>query len=214
MNDKIIKLRPTGITPEQKQKFFKEVAQTLINEGWANTKDVEKVVDDLSNIDFFDSGYEIAKDLESRSFGRYNINTQCIEYLDFLDSDKDNIKRQNIKEWVKETNPVFSYKVGDCLTVISSINRELQPSQKVWIHSIHEDTAEYVVSKVEKSNGGFLIPYEKMEANTCLFRSDNKCGDCDSFCECGLTGKKMDDKACEMFDDSYYQFKKKKEEAK
>lgn len=36
---------------------------------------------------------------------------------------------------------------------------------------------------------------------------DGFCGNCDSFCECGLNGVKHYDATCDMFDDSYYQFK-------
>ena len=207
--------RPTGLTSEQLDQFYREAAQTFIDEGWVpDDQDINDIIADLKRVCLFDSGYEIAKSLERSSFVCYEIDSECISYLDYLDCEKDEFKTENIKQWVRDTNPIPMYKVGDCVTVIHAINIELQPSQILWIHSIREDTAEYVVSKEEKSNGGFIITYEKTEANTCLFKPAKKCCNCDSFCECGLTGKKLEDNACDMFDDSYCQFKKNQEEAK
>lgn len=161
--------RPNKISEEQQNEFYREAAQTFIDEGWVNSDtQMNDIMNDLMWLDLWDSGYEMAKCLERNSFIIYNINSSCVEFLESLDSERDDIIRQNVKEWVKETNPVPVYRVGDCLTLIGAINIELQPSQIVWIHSVREDTAEYVVSKEEKSNGGFIIPYEKVQANARL----------------------------------------------
>ncbi|MEG1587575.1 MAG: hypothetical protein RR346_11960 [Bacteroidales bacterium] len=206
--------RPTGLTLEQLDQFYIEAAQTFIDEGWVpDDQDINEIISDLKRVNLFDSGYEIAKSLERSSLVCYEIDSECISYLDYLDCDKDELKTENIKQWVRETNPIPMYKVGDCVTVIHAINIEIQPSQVLWIHSIREDTAEYVASKKEKSNGGFIITYEKMEVNTCLVNPVKKCGNCDSYCECVLTGKKLEDNACDTFDGSYYLFEKNQEES-
>ena len=55
---------------------------------------------------------------------------------------------------------------------------------------------------------------EENNSSEQLKETERICGNCDSFCECGLIGKKQNDPACEMFYDGYYQFKKRKEKAK
>jgi len=113
--------RPTQITKEQQDNYFKEVAEEIIQNEWSSSS-IERIIHDLHQISYSDSGYEIAKKLESYpSKASYDIDTEFIEFLDDFDSNSNDILRENVKDWVKAFNPQHKFNKGQKLIVKTPI---------------------------------------------------------------------------------------------
>jgi hypothetical protein len=159
------KVRPTKITEQQEQDFYKSIAEEIIENGWSDS-DLEDVIADVSNISTHDSGYEIAKDLEGYgSKASYDIDTPFIEFLDNFGYEKDCILRKNVEAWVNAHNPQPKFQKGQKLIVETTLNYEKKKGETVYITGFSEKQACYLIDKDEKRQGGTVIAYEKVESN-------------------------------------------------
>lgn len=157
-SEMFMKKRPNFVTEQQKEDFYKRIAQEIIDNGWGDAS-VEDIIRDLKSISLHDSGYEIAKNLEYNNCFGYEIDTEFIEYLDGLCWEYDNLKRQNVVAWVKATSPKSKFKVGD---------RLIYKDKEVLVYGLHEETAEYIINNDMKVKGGRLIPYEEIDNTSCV----------------------------------------------
>lgn len=148
----LVKQRPNFVTDQQKEAFYALNAQKIIDNGWSEDE-IEDIICDLKEISLSESGYEIAKSLEIKNC-YYEIDTEFIEFLDGLSYEYDQLKTQNVKEWVKGKSPQPKFKVGDKL---------IYKDKEVLVYGIHEETARYIINDDIKIKGGKLIPYEEID---------------------------------------------------
>lgn len=121
---------------------------------------------DVSEICAHDSGYEIAKDLESSGKkASYDIDTSFIEYLDDFAYHKGKIHTQNIKDWVAAHNPQPKFNKGQKLLVNTFLNNQKRKGAIVYVTGINEKEAYYTIDENPLKNGGTVIDYEKVETN-------------------------------------------------
>ena len=128
--------------------------------------DIDTIIEDLQSLSMSDSGYERAKDLEGfRANGSYDIDTSFIEWLDMLDSDFDDARRENVKRWVKAHDIKPKYEKGTQLVVKEHFTRspELQVGKVIFVNGFYENEAKYCVSNEKDSKRNVLIIYEKIE---------------------------------------------------
>jgi hypothetical protein len=157
------KERPTTITDQQEQDFYKKMAEEIIKGGWSDD-DVEDIMKDMAEISEYDSGYEIAKALEAyRSNARYDIDTEFIGFLDDFGYHKGEILTSNIKEWVKAHNPQHKFQKGQKLILETTLNHEQQKGMVVFVTGFNESVACYWIDEDETRKGGTVIPYEEVE---------------------------------------------------
>lgn len=159
------KVRPTKITEQQKQDFYKKIAEEIIKGGWS-TDEPEDIISDVSDISFHDSGYEIAKDLEG--YGKkasYDIDTLFIEYLDDLGYDFSKILDKNIEEWVSVHNPKPKYDIGQKLILEKTIYRDMQQGITLYVNGLDTKRACYLIDEDKEKKGGRVIPYEEIETS-------------------------------------------------
>jgi hypothetical protein len=162
------KERPTKITEEQKKLFCTNVAKHIVKNGWSKNA-IENVTEDISILDINTNGYEIAKELESDGRCCYNIDLMFVEYLDDLYGEKSQLLRANVKEWAAAHNPIPKFLQNDKLVVNKNYKRAvLAEGAVVTIHRIDKEEACYIVNVDPKENGGFVIPYEIVEAHCIL----------------------------------------------
>jgi len=165
--------RPTKITEQQEKDYLQEVAEEIIANGWSSDS-VEDIMSDFEDIYNEYSGYEIAKKLESyNSSASYKIDTPFIEFLDCFESDKSDILRQNIKDWVKAFNPQPKFEVGQKLIIETQIFRghnQGKVGSIVYITGKNEKEANYYIHEDKDHNGGYVIPYEKVESNCKIYK--------------------------------------------
>lgn len=159
------KLRPTKITEQQEQDFYKAISEEIIKNGWSKS-DLEDVIEDISQISSHHSGYEIAKDLEGfRSKASYNIDTPFIEFLDNYGYEKNDILRENVKAWVSAHNPQPKFKKGQKLLVSITLNHEKKKDAIVYVIGFSKEIACYLIDENPKKQSGTVITYEKIETN-------------------------------------------------
>lgn len=157
--------RPTKITEQQEKDYLNEVAEEIISNGWSDS-DIEKIVYDLSDICYNDSGYEIAKKLEGyNSKASYKITTPFIEFLDDFENNKSDILRENVKAWVKAFNPKPKFKEGEKLAVDKPLYAHKDIGDVVYVTGINYEEANYYIHSDPKRNGGYVLPFEKVESN-------------------------------------------------
>jgi hypothetical protein len=162
------KVRPTKITEKQKQEFYKSIAEEIIKNGWSDS-DLEDVIHDVSKISPHDNGYEIAKYLEG--FGSkaiYDIDTSFIQFLDDFDFKKYRILEKTIETWVSAHNPQPKFQKGQKLIIEIPLNPKEKKGDIVYVTGFSEHRACYLIHKDEKRSGGYVIAYEKVEANCLL----------------------------------------------
>ena len=166
------KERPEKLTENQKNQIWKKLAKEVIDNRWSND-DVDTIIGDLKGLSILDSGYEMAKDLESySSTGDYDIDTSFIEWLDMLDSDFDDARRENVKRWVKAHDIKPKYEKGTQLLVKEHFTRspELQVDRLIFVNGYYEDEAKYCVSNIKDSKINKIINFEDIEKNCCEFK--------------------------------------------
>jgi hypothetical protein len=157
--------RPTQITKEQQENYFKEVAEEIIQNEWSSSS-IERIIHDLSEISSSDSGYEIAKKLEGYSSkASYEIDTEFIEFLDDFDSNRDDILRENVKDWVKAFNPKPKFDKGQKLIVKIPLFRSNKKDSIIYVTGFDKGEANYLVHEDKEHGGGYVIAYEKVENN-------------------------------------------------
>jgi len=155
------KERPTKITEQQEQDYYKKVAEEIIKWQWTDD-DLEDVLYDVTRISANDSGYEIAKDLE-RGRASYDIDTPFIEYLDDFGYHKSQILQKNVEDWVKAHNPQPKFQKGQKLIVETTLNYEKKKGAIVFVTGFSEKSGCYLIDENEKRQGGTVIAYEKVE---------------------------------------------------
>ena len=161
----LTKLIPTEITQQQKDDFYKSIAQEIIENRWSHS-DLEDIISDVSRIYCYDNGYEIAKSLEGcGSEATYKIDTSFIEFLDNFGYEKDSILRQNVEAWVLAHNPILKFKKGQKLMIEITLNHEKRKGEIVYVTGFDEKRACYLIDEDENRNGGTVIAYDKVEAN-------------------------------------------------
>lgn len=157
------KTRPTQATELQLQNFYRVIAEEIIEGRWSSDH-VEDIMEDVAQISFHDSGYEIAKDLESYNrSASYRIDLDFISFLDDLGSREMEINDENVKRWVKAFNPQPKLNKGERAILAKDLNRELKKGDNIFILNIYQDRATYSVNKDPNSTRGFLIAYERVE---------------------------------------------------
>ena len=115
-----------------------------------------------------------AENLEKYSSNAsYNIDTEFIEFLDDFDSNRNDILRENVKDWVKAFNPQPKFDKGQKLIVKIPIFRDTKKESIIYITGFDEKSANYLIHADEKQDGGFVVAYEKIE-NNCLKFEENE----------------------------------------
>lgn len=164
-SETFIKERPTKLSEKQETEIWQKLAKEVIDNGWSDD-DIDTIIEDLQNLSMSDSGYEMAKDLEGFSSNAdYYIDTSFIEWLDMLDSDFDDARRENVKRWVKAHDIKPKYDIGTKLVVKEHFTRspELQVGKVIFVNGYYEKEAMYSVSNEKDSKGNVLIIYENIE---------------------------------------------------
>lgn len=160
----IQKERPTKITDQQEEKMFIDLAKDCIKQQFSSD-DEETIAEDLKELSFCDSGYEKAKDLESNGNASYEIDSEFIDWLDWIDHKRSEILSENIKLWVKAHNPQRKFEKGTKLKVIKTLNHEKKEGIIVYITGIREEEANYLIHTDSEYKGGTVISFEKVESN-------------------------------------------------
>lgn len=164
-SETFIKERPTKLSEKQETEIWQKLAKEVIDNGWSDD-DIETIIEDLQSLSMSDSGYEMAKDLEGfRANGSYDIDTSFIEWLDMLNSDFDDARRENVERWVKAHDIKPKYKLGTQLVVKEHFTRipELQVGNVIFVNRYYENEAKYCVSNEKDSKRNVLIIYENIE---------------------------------------------------
>ena len=157
--------RPIGITDEQKKEILTEVAENIIEWDISNDN-IETIIEDLEGmLDSNDTGFEMAKKIdESFNYsGSYEMNSTFVELLESIDSLKRDKQCINIQKWVKENNIKPKHKKGDKFTLKASAFFRYSVGDVVYINSLKEDTANYVIDKDPNRKGGRIVKYEEFE---------------------------------------------------
>ena len=160
-----VKERPSKLSEKQEAEIWQNLAKEVVKNGWS-TDDIDTIIEDLQGLSMSDSGYEMAKDLEYFSAnGSYDIDTSFIEWLDMLDSDFDDARRENVKRWVKAHDIKPKYDIGTQLVVNEHFSRspELQVGKEVFVNGYYKNEAKYCVSNEKDSKRNVLIIYENIE---------------------------------------------------
>lgn len=164
-SETFVKERPEKLSEKQKAEIWQKLAKEVIDGGWSDD-DIDTIIEDLQGLSMSDSGYEMAKDLEGfRANGNYDIDISFIEWLDMLDSDFDDARRENVKRWVKAHYIEPKYEIGTQLVVKEYFTRspELQVGKVIFVNGYYENEAKYCVSNEKDSRRNALIVYEKIE---------------------------------------------------
>lgn len=160
----VINKRPTEITAQQKQDFYKKVAQEIIKYQYS-TDDEESIIEDIEQLEIrsWNSGFDLANDLKKDGTAQYEFSGDFINYLDDLMWEQGEILEENVKLWVLAHNPQPKFTLGQKLTIIKTLNHEKQAGQIVYITGVKTETANYLVDKDAARQGGTVITYEKVE---------------------------------------------------
>jgi hypothetical protein len=159
------KERPTKPSEVQKVKFYNDMAQEVIDNGWSSDS-VSDIANDLEELyPFYGNGYDLAKNLEKgyRNQASYDIDPSFCEWLDNLDYEYRRLVEENVRTWVKAHNPQPKYKVGESVVLSKNLNREMNAGQTFYITGLQPEEANYLVWKDKKHNGGCVIAYERLE---------------------------------------------------
>ena len=165
METLLFKERPSELSEKQETEIWNKLAKEVIDNGWSYDN-IDTIIEDLKCLSMSDSGYEMAKYLEGFSAnGSYDIDTSFIVWLDMLDIDFDNARRENVKLWVKAHGIKPKYEIGAQLLVNELFSRmpELQVGKIIFINGYYENEAKYCVSNDKDSKRNILIVYENIE---------------------------------------------------
>jgi len=157
------KERPVKLTDSQKKEFYLKLAEEVIKNNWS-TDDEEAIAEDLSNLSFYDNGYEMAKELEGcHSDAYYDIDPSFCEWLDDIEHLYRREVDENVKVWVKAHEIKPKYSKGTKLNVLMDFSQSFKRGDVIYITGIYENTALYVLHSDPDHKGGVLIPFEKVE---------------------------------------------------
>ena len=156
-------VRPKGLTDDQQLILYTKFASEIRKNKWSKST-IEEIVSDLKDINLNDDGYEVAKKFESRLLsGRYDIDTQFVEYLDCLSHEEDSIHRKNVKDWVKAHNIKPKYATGTMLIIDTTLNYHQKKGNTVYINGLNKEEAYYLIHEDPDRKGGIVVPYEIVE---------------------------------------------------
>ncbi len=158
--------RPKIITDKQKEEFLHEIAADIIKDGYSKS-DKSYIIEDLRRINFNDSGFDIAKEIEDGN-AYYNIDSTFIEFLEGLSWRRKKLLENNIKIWVKAHNPIPKFALGDKLTVDKHLCHGFKTGQEVYVNGIYLDRAIYLIDEDPNKKGGTVLEYERVEDSCSL----------------------------------------------
>jgi hypothetical protein len=160
----VSKKRPTTITAQQSEKLFEELAEeVLVNEY--SDDEVDLIKEDLKELSLNQSGFEIAKDLDSQGRADYDFEGDFIDWLGNMSSRRDEIVRENVKLWAKAHNPQPKFRKGDELVVTDTIAYMIKPNLILYVYDIRMDEGIYIMAKDKEQQGGYLLEFERVEDN-------------------------------------------------
>lgn len=160
------KERPTKITAQQEEQMYLDLAIECIENQYSSS-DQQTIVEDLKKLSINDSGFEKAKELEDDGSGDYKFNGDFIDWLDFMDNIRHQILSENVNLWVKAHNPHPKFQKGIKLKINADISRtkDLRKDCIVYVTGIKLDEANYYIYPNSENNGGYVLPFEKVEEN-------------------------------------------------
>lgn len=156
------KERPKKLTDEQKKEFFLKQAEEIIENGWSKN-DPETIAEDLAGLSMRDSGFEMAKDLDSTGMSSYDIDGDFVSWLDFLSSEYNSAIEENQKTWVKAHNIQPKFTTGTALKVNKYLSSELKIGETIYVTGIKNEVGKYLVWKDPQHQGGYVMDYERIE---------------------------------------------------
>lgn len=157
------KERPTEMTSKQSDELYLKLAKEVINEGWSNS-DPKDIAESIKEIPYYlNNGYERAKYLEDHCFWT-GIEVSFVEWLDSLDDQINDVIKENVKAWVQAHNIQPQFKKGDTLNVQNNFSGYIT-GDIIHVTNIYPDEARYTVDVDPNRRGGYLIAFEKVEAN-------------------------------------------------
>lgn len=163
--DTVTSKRPMELSEERKEALYKKLAEEIIEDNWSDSN-VEDIINDLKQFYVYDTGFEMAKDLETNGYAQYEFNGEFISWLDDFRyrfrSELDNL----ILEWVKLRNIQPKFKLETQLK-FKEKNSGFLEGDIIFIngYDIHgeRNMACYCVSKIKNNNENRLINYEILE---------------------------------------------------
>jgi len=167
------KERPNSITNEQKQRLISSIADDILSNDYSKS-DRDEIEDDMEGIfPFNETGFELAKELDSYSANAdYDFTSDFIEFLEHLSFKVDDAKEENVKLWVKAHDIKPKLEDKSKLRVKESIiGTRFREGDEIFINYHYPETAVYVVDKDPDRKGGTLIAYEKIELYCELYES-------------------------------------------
>lgn len=170
-NEFVQENRPEKITEKQESAFYQEKAEECIELNYTSD-DVESVIEDLKSLRHGEDGFQKAKQLEEDGICGYEFNGDFINWLDWLDSEKHDILRENVKLWVIAKKPQRKFEKGDKLTVIEPFSRLYKKGDIIFITGVRETEAIYTVDALKEKQGGYLFEYEKVEKHCEIFKEE------------------------------------------
>jgi hypothetical protein len=163
--------RPKKITEQQELAFYQEKAEECIELNYTSN-DVESVIEDLKSLRYGEDGFQKAKQLNHEGICDYEFSGDFIDWLGWLDSDKHDILRENVKLWVEAKKPQRKFEKGDKLTVIEPFSRLYKKGDIIFITGVRETEAIYTVDALKERQGGYLFEYEEIESHCELFEEE------------------------------------------
>lgn len=164
------KERPTKPTNQQIEEFWAKMAEEILDNNFS-TSDKEDIISDLKNLSLYDTGFEMAKELdEPNANANYEIDSSFIEWLESLSWEYRSLNDKNVKHWVSVFNPEHKYLKGQALLVNENLDREYTKGKIVYVTGFSLEKACYLISEDKNRNGGTVLAYEKVES--CCTESD------------------------------------------
>jgi hypothetical protein len=161
-----IKIRPVKLPDSEKEKFYRKMAKEIIDEGWSSS-DIDDIIEDLKDLRMYQTGFEMANNL-NEGYHRYEINSNFIAWLEDFSWEADRALEEIVKQWVKIHNPLPQFKKGDKLIINIDLNSKQKFGDKIYITGIKTETACYYTHENADNNGGYVIPFERVESSCTL----------------------------------------------
>lgn len=161
------KERPDFITDSQKENLINNIVDDIINNGYSDSEKDDIRSDIESIYPFKETGFQLAKSLDSyMANAEYDFTTEFIDFLHYIQFEKERIVKENVKQWVKahKIKPKFA---DGCELIVKNdmIGTIFKEGDIVYVNYHYPETATYVIDKDPERKGGTLIPFEKVEIN-------------------------------------------------
>ena len=167
-----VKERPKYLTNRQEEKLLQKFALKIINRGYSRSN-LGSIMNDIQELEEYEAEEEVDEFLEYYSEANYlsatNIKNIFQEYL----SEKNEIERQNILQWIHahKIRPLFH--IGEIVIINSNNqNANLTRGKKLVIENIYFDQAQYLLS--DNNHNSFVLDYEILEAIAEKYHNQNK----------------------------------------